>query len=188
MSATDPLAEIREALLFHGLSLRAVSADRSVERIKTEVVGDELVLRLPPGACIEDAAWHAARAVGRLAGFPSDIEDIQAQALLDSWAYELCRSGLARRPALLQSRRIRRRLESERLLMTDRWRAAYALWSVLTVLDPREREIWLGWLAQREPRTALILEKISARWGFQGPGSPAEAAAMLQQTVAKSSR
>lgn len=155
----------------------------SRERIETWADDGCLYLYLPAGAQMIDGLWHAARAVGRLRGFPPDIDDIRAQALLDSWAYEVARSTTGDRRALLQIGRIRRRLGREKLDGEARVRAAFAAWSCLTVLSNRERDVFLEWLEGAEPGTSICLEQIIKSWGLSSPASPEDARQILEEAV-----
>ena len=154
----------------------------SPERIETWADEDTLYIYVPPRAQMIDALWHGARAVGRLKGFPPDIEDIRAQALLDSWAYELCRSTTSSQRAMLQAGRIRKRISNSDLDGEARVKAAFAIWSVLTVLANRERDVYLQWLETADPGIDICLQQIIRDWGFTSPATPEDAAGMLSRS------
>jgi hypothetical protein len=183
-TSQDLFAEIRSELEPLGMNFEIAQPGQvprglSRVRIETWADGKKLYLYMPPEARIEDGLWQAARAVGRLLGFPSDIDDIKAQALLDSWAYELSRSALSTRRAILQSGRIRARMQNEDLEAEERVKAAYAIWSILTVLSERERSRWLEWLEQTDPGVLICLQQIMNDWGLRGPASDVDAQRML---------
>jgi hypothetical protein len=183
-TSEDIFAEIRSELQSLDMGFEIAQPGQvpnglSRVRIETWSSGKKLYLYMPPEARIEDGLWQAARAVGRLHGFPSDTDDLRAQALLDSWAYEISRSALSTRRAILQSGRIRARLQNEDLEAEDRVKASYAIWSILTVLSERERARWIDWLEETDPGVMICLNQIMNEWGLRGPASQVDAERML---------